>query len=39
VIADLFNKAEIESIEDKFISNNFTVYKREVITFNVKHAM
>lgn len=38
VIADVFEKSEIETIEAKF-SSIFTIQKKEVITFNVKHAM
>lgn len=38
VIADVFDKTETETIEAKF-SSIFTIQKKEVITFNVKHAM
>ena len=39
VIADLFPKAALPSLEALFTSSNFLVHKKEVITFNVKHAL
>lgn len=40
VIADAFEKSEIEAIERKFSKDNgLFIQKKEVITFNVKHAM
>lgn len=40
VIADSFEKSEIAEIENKFTKEHgFIISKKEVITFNVKHAM
>jgi hypothetical protein len=39
VIADVFAKSEIEGYEKTFGSSGFKIQKKEVITFNVKHAM
>jgi len=39
VIADIFEKAEIEEIEREYVNSGFKIHKKEVITFNVKHAM
>lgn len=40
VIADLFEKKDIERIENNiFKEQNFFIEKKDVITFNVKHAM
>ncbi len=40
VIADSFEKSDIAEIEKKFTQDNeFIISKKEVITFNVKHAM
>jgi hypothetical protein len=38
VIADIFNKKDIDNIESKF-RDYFAIEKKEVITINVKHAM
>lgn len=40
VIADTFYKSDIDKIEDKFTKEHgFYIHKKEVITFNVRHAM
>ena len=39
MIADIFDKNEIEMIEANFSDQGFKIHKKEVITFNVKHAM
>ncbi len=40
VIADLFEKNDLERVEAKFThDHDFFIHKKEVITFNVKHAM
>lgn len=40
VIADAFDKKDTEKIEAKFTKDHgLTIQKKEVITFNVKHAM
>lgn len=40
VIADTFEKKDLQWIEDKFTQDHeFFIHKKEVITFNVKHAM
>ena len=40
IIADAFEKTDIELIEAKFTKeHDFAIHKKEVITFNVKHAM
>ena len=39
VITDLFPKAALPSLERLFSSAHFSVHKKEVITFNVKHAL
>ena len=39
VIADIFEKQDIEKIERSFINHGYSLHKKEVITFNVKHAM
>jgi hypothetical protein len=38
VIADIFDKREVEKIEAQF-KEYFSVQKKEIITHNVKHAM
>lgn len=39
VIADIFDKQEIDSVEQAYLEAGFTINKKEVITFNVKYAM
>jgi hypothetical protein len=40
VIADSFDKTEVTEIEKKFTqAHDLVISKKEVITFNVKHAM
>ena len=40
VIADAFEKKDLQKIEGKFTQDHdFFIHKKEVITFNVKHAM
>jgi 2-polyprenyl-3-methyl-5-hydroxy-6-metoxy-1,4-benzoquinol methylase len=40
VIADTFDKKDMQKIEAKFTEDHeFFIHKKEVITFNVKHAM
>ncbi len=40
VIADSFDKQEVERLESRFTADhNFVISKKEVITFNVKHSM
>lgn len=38
VIADIFERKDVEKYEEKF-KEYFSIEKKEVITFNVKHAM
>lgn len=38
IVADIFEKKDIEKYEQKF-KEYFNIEKKEVITFNVKHAM
>lgn len=39
VIADVFEKSTLEKVENRFAELGFAISKKEVITFNVKHAM
>jgi|LauGreDrversion4_2_1035121.scaffolds.fasta_scaffold1367176_1 hypothetical protein len=40
VIVDSFEKSELQKFENKFTQDHeFFIHKKEVITFNVKHAM
>ena len=40
VIADTFEKSDLEKVEAKFAQDHeFFIHKKEVITFNVRHAM
>lgn len=40
VIADTFEKSDLEKVETKFaLDHEFFIHKKEVITFNVRHAM
>ena len=39
VIADLFPKQSLASLEKIFVDQKFVMHKKEVITFNVKHAL
>jgi hypothetical protein len=39
VIADIFHKQSLLSLEKIFSDHKFVMHKKEVITFNVKHAL
>ena len=39
VIGDIFDKSQIPELESLFLGHGFTINKKEIITFNVKHAM
>ena len=39
VIADAFDKSDVEAVESLFRQTGLGISKKEVITFNVKHAM
>jgi len=39
VIGDIFDKSQIPELESLFLRHGFTINKKEIITFNVKHAM
>ena len=39
MIADIFDNKDIDRTEAAFKEHGFTIHKKEIITFNVKHAM
>jgi hypothetical protein len=39
VIADIFDKRDLGNLEQTFSDHGFSIHKKEVITFNVKHAI
>ena len=39
VIGDIFDKSQIPELESLFLRHGFNINKKEIITFNVKHAM
>ncbi len=39
VFTDAFEKVDISTLEEKFAQSEFAINKKEVITFNVRHAM
>ncbi len=39
MIADAFEKSEIQSMEQTFKDKGFLIHKKEVLNFNIKHAM
>ena len=39
VIGDIFDKSQIPELESLFLRHGFTINKKEIITFNVKHAL
>ena len=39
VIGDIFDKSQIPELESLFLTHGFNINKKEIITFNVKHAL